>query len=211
VHDLRIGCVHDLPLQRLQAFLGLLYQCEPDLRGEVMHLGTAEQLELLRAGGLDIGIVHDGIDAPGFEIEPLYPGEVLAAFLPIGHALLEHDSLGPSQLADQLLVVPPRAAAPALADWLVTRLAADGYRFRRIHETAGAHPRDVLLATAERFGITLAPASTAAVAGDVATLVARVALDPAPQMPDTVLAWRPGRPPRLASLVAVARELRAGH
>ena len=40
---LRIGCAPDVPLRRLQTFLGLLYHCV-DFEVEVIHLPTGEQL-----------------------------------------------------------------------------------------------------------------------------------------------------------------------
>lgn len=42
---LRIGCVPDLPLQKLQSFLGPLHRLEAGLRVEVVHLRTRDQLE----------------------------------------------------------------------------------------------------------------------------------------------------------------------
>src|SRR4051812_45508785 len=133
-HRLRIGCTHFLPLQHLQAFLGLLYEREPRLRAEVMHLRTAEALALLHGGGLDIAILHDALHAGGFDVERMYPGEPLAAFVPIGHRLERHATLGPGQLADELVLRPASAAAPALVDEMGARLTAHGYRFRRVHE-----------------------------------------------------------------------------
>jgi len=204
---LRIGCTHYLPLQQLQAFLGLLYEREPRLHTDVMHVRTAEALALLHGGALDIAILHDALHASGLDVERIYPGEPLAAFVPIGHRLERYATLGPGQLADELVVWPASAAAPALVDEMGARLTAHGYRLRHVHETAGVHPRDVLLAAAQLSAVALAPASTAVVAADAATIVVRRPLDPAPRMPDTVVAWSAGPPP-VACLRAIARELR---
>jgi hypothetical protein len=209
MHRLRIGCIHYLPLQPLQAFLGSLYEREPGLRTEVMHLRTEEQLELLRACELDLAIVHEAVGEPDLAVAPLYRGELLAAFIPVDHPLTAHESIGPRHLAHELLVVPRRAAAPALHDEVRARLASLGYALNRVEETAGAHPRDLLLATTERVGVALAPASTARVAGDAASIVTPRPLDPAPRMPDLVVAWRAGAGPPIMSLPAVARRLRS--
>ncbi len=50
---LRLGCLPDLPLQRLQAFLGVLYEHEPALDVDVAHLPSHEQVARLRNGELE--------------------------------------------------------------------------------------------------------------------------------------------------------------
>ena len=51
-----MGCAPDVPLQRLQGFLGLLYSRHGDV--DVTHLPSAVQLRELREGELDLGVVH---------------------------------------------------------------------------------------------------------------------------------------------------------
>jgi LysR family transcriptional regulator, benzoate and cis,cis-muconate-responsive activator of ben and cat genes len=204
---LRVGWVPDLALQQLQAFLGLLYQRAPDLDVEVTHLRSAEQLLRLWLGELDLGIVHDTGAHPDIESRPLFAGERLAAFLPLGHRLASRATLGPGDVAHDRLLVLPRAADPALADHFKALLESEGYRFHGVREIRGADVRDLLFAVAEGHGMTLGPASTPRVVGEAATIVSRHALQPALRMPDTVIAWRSGPSPQLGPVLAAAREV----
>src|ERR687895_1281863 len=54
---LRIGCVSFLPTERLQRFLTALSDPDANFRAEVSHLWGLEQVERLRAGRLDLGVL----------------------------------------------------------------------------------------------------------------------------------------------------------
>lgn len=203
----RIGCVPDLRLQRLQSFLGGLYASVPELEVEVSHLRSAEQLIRLRGGALDLGLVHTAGAQGAIETTAVFQGERLAAFLPPGHRLSGKTPLTPTDLADEVLVVAPRLADPNLQDELMARLTSARYRFREVCETSGADIRDVLFAVAEGHGVGLGPAPTAEILGELGKVVTRHALDPAPSMPDTLVAWTVGAGPELAELIAAARRL----
>lgn len=57
--DLRIGCVHDLPLERLLRFLAALKEHDSTVQPRVTHLPSVEQVRRLRRGELDLGVFHD--------------------------------------------------------------------------------------------------------------------------------------------------------
>jgi DNA-binding transcriptional LysR family regulator len=204
---LRIGCAPDLPLQRLQGFLGGLYSRQPELQATVAYLRTAEQIRRLRTGQLDLGLIHHAGDNEGIAVEPIFHGEPLVGFLPIGHPLAEADTITAGDLlkGEHVLVVAPRHADPALADCLVTRLSTAGHDVRDVQEAVGEDPRTLLLAVAERGWIAIEPMSTLAVVGDIASLVTTRPLDPPVRMPDTALAWRVNAPPELDAIMSLAR------
>jgi DNA-binding transcriptional LysR family regulator len=208
---LRVGCVPDLPVQQLQAFIGPLYQRLADLDVEVVHLRSAEQLSRLRLGELHVGIVHDAGGQPEIRTEPVFRGARLVAFVPPAHRLASRATLGPDDLRQERLLVSPRSADPALADGLTALLEREGYAFRDIRETCGAHVRDLLFAVAEGRGIALGPISTPKLVGEAAAIVSCAELQPPLWMPDTTLAWRSQPSSYLALVIdgarAVAREL----
>lgn len=204
---LRIGCVPDLPLQRLQGLLGALYARDGHTGAEVVHLRSREQLSRLVAGELDAAVIHHRREVPGVDMQPLFQGERLCAFVAVGHPLVRSSPLAPGDFEHETLLVAPRAIDPPLYDRLLATLDAAGGRVRSVREAGGGDPRDVLLAVAEGRGVSLAPASTLDVIGGADTIVTRCEIEPALPGPDTVIAWRTDAQPRLEELIAVAREL----
>jgi DNA-binding transcriptional LysR family regulator len=202
---LRTGCVPDLALQRLQSLAGALYAFDPELELQVMRLRSAAQLERLRAGDLDLGIVYGSRIDPGIASEPLFRGEPLTAILPVGHPLAGRPVVGVEDLRGEVLLTFPRAADPALHDDLMETIRGAGIDFRDVREYGEHDPRDVLLAVAEGRGVTLAPLSTMHVDGELSTVVERVALEPLLRMPDTLLAWRSDPPDAVARVIDAAR------
>jgi hypothetical protein len=211
---LRIGCVADLALQRLQSLVGALYAFDPGLELEVTRLRSAVQLERLRGGELELAIVHGSGIGAGVAVEPLFRGEPLTVILPVGHSLAGRPLVRPAELCGEVLLTFPRAADPALHDDLMDLTAGAGLEFGAVREYGECDPRDVLLAVAEGRGIALAPLSTFEIDAEVSALLERVALEPLLRMPDTVLGWRREPPDAVARVLAAARaaarELHAG-
>jgi DNA-binding transcriptional LysR family regulator len=205
----RMGCVPGMPVQLLQAFLGAIHARDAAIELEVAHLSGAQQLRRLRRGDLDLAILHDPGGHDTMRVQPLFPGERLAAYLPQGHRLAVHAAVGPDDLVGETLVVPSRQADPVLHDRLLALVEGSGFRFRAIREAGGGHPRDVLFAAATGLGVALGPTSLRQVVGDVATIVTRCMLDPAAWMPDMVVAWAADPPARLAPVLDAARRAAA--
>ena len=202
---LRLGCVPDLRIARLQSVVGLLYAADPALAIEVTHLRSAGQLDLVRAGELDFGLVHHAGDDPTIEAAPVFAGEQLVVLLPIGHRLAGEPALGVRDLDRELLLVSPRAVDPGLHDRLMGALERDGHRFAGIREIGGADVRDPLFAAAGGDGIALASRSTLTLIGELAALLVDRPLRPPLWMPDTLVAWSADPSAQLRAIVAAAR------
>jgi DNA-binding transcriptional LysR family regulator len=206
---LRIGCVPELPIQRLLQFLASLQARASDATAQVTHLASTEQLLHLRAGGLDLAIFHDSEDYPDVEKEPLFPGEPLMVLLPPEHRLVDRPVVHSDDLSDEALVTYPRVVNPSLYDRVLALFDDRGYRFNTIHETGGSTPRDLMLAVASGSGVALVPASITELS-ETGGIAVRRPIDPPLAMPDTVVAW-PVDPPRLPPpLVEVVRDLARG-
>jgi DNA-binding transcriptional LysR family regulator len=201
---LRLGCAPDFPLQTLQSFLGLLYADDPLLHVEVNHLRSAEQLERLRIGELDLGLIR-GIGADGVVEWPMPAGERVFGFLAHGHRLEGAPALAPGDLQGDVLLVSPRDADAALEDRIMALLDESGHRFRDVREVGAGDPRDLLFAVAESRGVAVGPRSLLEAAGAIGTLVTASPLEPPLLMPGFRLAWRPDPLPELARVLAAAR------
>ena len=203
---LRIGCVPELPIQRLLQFLASFQTRAHDATAQVTHLATAEQLQHLRTGGLDLAIFHESEDYPDVETEPLFPGEPLMILLPPDHKLVDRPVVRSDDLSDETLVTFPRLVNPSLYDRVLELFDDRGYRFGTIRETDGSNPRDLMLAVASGSGVALVPASITE-RSETGGIAVRRPIDPPLAMPDTVVAW-PVNPPRLPpALVDTVRNL----
>jgi DNA-binding transcriptional LysR family regulator len=206
--DLRIGCVHDLPLGRLLRLLAALKEHDPTVQPQVIHLSSVEQIRRLRRGELDLGVFHHAQEHADIEMEPVFAGTPMVALLPAGHHLAAKQVLGHRELRDEVLVSLSRVDNPQLHDRILEAIESAGYHFRGVYEVGGADARDLLPAVAQNLGVAFAP-SLIELTEDGAGVVRP--LDPAPSMPETVVAWHanPRRWPQpvLDTVRAVARKL----
>jgi DNA-binding transcriptional LysR family regulator len=203
---LRVGCIPDLPIERLLRFLGALRDENAALEVRVAHLPPLDQLALLRGGQLEIGVVHHAEDYEDIEQELLFEGEPLMAYLPPEHPLTGKPVLSPADLESEALVMFPRAANEALYDRLLALLKSHGYRFATVREAGGMYVRDLILAVVGGLGVAVGASSLKEVA-EAGSIVVRRALDPQPAMPGTVLAWHAEPPRQLAATLAAVREV----
>jgi DNA-binding transcriptional LysR family regulator len=204
---LRVGCVPNLPIERLLRFLRVLQELG-DTAPHISHLVAAEQAKRLNSGDLDLGIVHHAEEYDDLELVPLFQGEPLAALLPPRHPLAEKDSLRPGDLEGESLVVFPRDGNTALHDEMLTLIERAGYSVGKVHEAGGMDARDLLIAVASGLGIGIGAYSVKEVS-EAGSLVVRRSLDPPVFMPETMLVWRKNAPRRLQLLLPEIRELAA--
>jgi DNA-binding transcriptional LysR family regulator len=205
--NLRIACAQHVPLQRLQAFLGLLYQRRAELQVEVEHLASAQQVERLRDGAVDLGLFHDAGPSPGVRTARLYRGEPLAVVVSLAHRLATWDIVRLADLAGDVLLVAPRSAEPGVHDRAVALSVNDGSAFGAVREAPTADVRDLLFAVASGHGVTLAPRSMLRSVGDLGEAVTARSLGPPARMPDTCLGWSANVRPELSDVYAAAHEI----
>jgi hypothetical protein len=206
---LQIARTPDLPLQRLQAFLGGLYAIGGVGCVDVVHLDGAEAIRRVLTGKLAFALVADAGARAGIASQPVFGGEPLVAVLPLSHPLAHQRALTPERACRERLLCPSRAADPALHDRLGELLARAGFHFAAASDALATDARDLVFAVAQSGAVTVAPASVRRRVSEFHRLAACVALEPCVRMPDTVVAWRSAAPPGgLAGVRAVARGLR---
>jgi DNA-binding transcriptional LysR family regulator len=126
---LRIGVPPGLDARLLPKLLARLRESEQDAPIEVRELTTPEQLDGLRSGSLDMGLVREPVDDPRLSRRTLLV-EPLGASLPATHSLAGRDTLTLRELAADLFVCFPRPWAPSLHDVLVDALRERGIEAR---------------------------------------------------------------------------------
>jgi DNA-binding transcriptional LysR family regulator len=209
----RIGCAADVPLQRLQAFLGLLAERCGGVEPRVVHLTTGEQLRRMRDGDIDLGLVHDPGARPGIAAERAYRGEAPVAVVPLAHRLAGHRLVAIEDLAGDVLLLARRLAEPGVHDRVLALVAAVGAPFRAVREAPGPDVRDLLFAVASGEGVALSAPSVLNTVGPLGDAVSARPLVLGGRMPDTCVAWADGYAPPIRLQAAardVARELYGG-
>ena len=198
----RLGVVGSAMLDLLPALVRALREEHPDLELVLFEQTGAAQAADLRAGRLDLGLLHAGPsgDVPGLQLVPLR-SEPLSIALPADHRLAHRPVLDLIDLRDDPMVVlrPEREA-----DTHGLYLAACA--------SAGFAPRTPRLVTSLQSllsfvaaGLGWAMVSASVVEGLQRTGVTYVGLRDAVRLP-TSLAWPAGELPRAAALVRDAAE-----
>ena len=128
----------------------------PDLEIALVEASTAQQIELLRLGQLDAGLVRPPILAAGIELE-IVGVEPLRAVLPDDHPLAGRASVELSELAGEPFVLFPRSIGPGLYDQIVGLCRAAGFSPEVVYESAAT---STMVAMVEAgVGVAVLPAS----------------------------------------------------
>ena len=130
----------------------------PALEIALREANTAVQVDLLRRGLLDAGLVRPPIQAAGIEIE-VVGVEPLRAVLPDDHPLAGRRSLPLDALAGEPFVLFPRSIGPGLYDQIVGLCRAAGFSPNVVYES-GATATMVAMVEAG-VGVSVLPASHA--------------------------------------------------
>jgi DNA-binding transcriptional LysR family regulator len=129
---------------------------EVDLRLQELH--SAEQLERLRAGVLDVAILREPAVDDAFTTRELVR-EPLVVVLPARHRLARSAAVRVGALAREPLVVFPRPTAPTLYDQIMAVCAEGGFA-----PAVAAEAREwqtITSLVAAGFGVAIAPAGVA--------------------------------------------------
>lgn len=144
-------------LNALPAVVREFRESAPDVRLELRELSTAEQVDGLRAGRLDVGFVREVDHEPELELETVLR-EPLLIGVARSHPSAERE--GPHALATfagEPFVLFPRDVAPGLHARIVALCGEAGFRPRVVQESLEIATTVSLVAAG--VGVTIVPAS----------------------------------------------------
>ena len=127
----------------------------PAVELALRELSPGEQIDALKAGGLDVGFVRSTLDDPALGAE-LVRREALMVVLPADHPLAAQRSINLSALKQEPFVLFPRARGPAFFDQLMSLCHAAGFTPRVVQE---APQLDIISMVAAGFGVSIMPSS----------------------------------------------------
>lgn len=131
-------------------------ELSPDVKIELTELPTHEQLDWLRAGRLDLGIVVKPLRAARDDMMLLNLWrEPLIAALPLEHPLAGRDRVRLAELAADAWVLFPRTSMPTYSSYVEQLCAAAGFAPRVAQESR--HWATLVSLVAAGVGVTLLP------------------------------------------------------
>ncbi|PZW45894.1 DNA-binding transcriptional LysR family regulator [Humitalea rosea] len=133
-----LACVTSALFDYLPPLVRALQGARPDAAIAVRELDTADAVEALRRGEVDLALLRLDRERHPIRLRPLGT-DVLVVALPLGHALLDApDPLPLALLADAPMLVLPRAISPAYSDAMVAACRDAGFAPRAAREVGSA-------------------------------------------------------------------------
>lgn len=199
---LEIGFAPVSDMAILPKVLGAFRQRIPDVEIRLHYLNTPEQLQALREGTIDVGLLRMPADAEGIVVETILREPIVLA-LPKGHRLCKRATIPLKALADEPYVMFPRNYAPRFYDFILSICRDAGVGIQVAIEAVSIHNNLSLIAGG--MGVSLLPESV----GELrrSGVVLRPLEDTAPQVETGIAHRRPDRGKALAAFLAVVREL----
>ncbi len=127
----------------------------PAVELSLRELSPGEQIDALKAGGLDVGFVRSSVDDPALGAE-LVRRESLMVVLPNDHRLAAQRTIALQALKHEPFVMFPRARGPAFFDQLMGLCHAAGFAPQIQQE---APQLDIISMVAAGFGVSIMPSS----------------------------------------------------
>lgn len=202
VGRITVGGIHTAMSHVIPPIMAEFRKTNPAVIVEVAPLGTAEQLNRLERGGIDVAFVRPSERAAFMQMETL-SSEGFVAVLPKGHALAEKTELSLTDFAGEWMV----GYAPVLGAYYSNIVQTELHR-------AGVIPRTVIQCThttgiaaqvASGIGVAIVPSWIVSVQSPF------LEFRPVPELPkaiDLAIAWR-ARENSLSVLEFVATARRA--
>lgn len=147
---LRAGVPPDTTVATLSLLLGACAEHYPGMSVDLQEIATDEQLRLLASGGLDVGLVHQPVDATGLRLGPEVCVE-LGVVLPRISPLARLPEVALAELSGHDLVLLPRAQAPGWYDRIIDTCRAGGFVPTRLRHAS--HPEFLLALVHAGHGI----------------------------------------------------------
>jgi DNA-binding transcriptional LysR family regulator len=133
-----LACVTSALFDYLPPLVRALQSARPDTAVSVREMDTADAVEALRRGEVDLALLRLDRDRHPIRLRPL-GRDKLAAALPSGHRLAAGDATLPlAALADEPMLVLPRGISPAYSDAMVAACRAAGFAPRVQREVGSA-------------------------------------------------------------------------
>jgi len=202
---LAVGFVASATYALLPALYRRFHERHPDVALTLAEMSTAEQVEALRAGRIQLGLARPPVGDETLAVEPLVD-EPLVVALPTRHRLAPRRALALRTLASEPFVLFPSQPRPGWIDVVQDACRAAGFLPSVAQEVLELSTAVTLVAAG--IGVTLVPASAQALR--LAGVVYRPLRSPAPTTRLLALRRSDDRSAVVERFLEVAREVVRG-
>jgi DNA-binding transcriptional LysR family regulator len=158
ISRVRIGLVGSMLFRGLPELLKAFQQEHPLVEIALTELNSAEQLDALARGQLDLGFVHTSRVPPELK-KALYLSEPFVCCLPRGHRAGRRKLVDLRTLSEEPFVLFSRSASPDYYERILALCAEQGLQPRVKHEVR--HWLSVVSLVAKGMGVALVPRALA--------------------------------------------------
>ena len=151
---LRIGAIDSAAVGLLPTLLGEFKDLHPDIETQLVECTSAQQLQLLLSGRLDLAFVRPPVRESSLQYEFLMY-ETLVVAMPCDHPLAAKDGIDIHDLAPMPLIVPARQVRPHSYKAIMRAFQAAGEEARIVLEAAEKQTMVSLVAAG--IGLALVP------------------------------------------------------
>jgi DNA-binding transcriptional LysR family regulator len=156
VGKLRVGYVASALYSALPKFLVHLKKNRPRLQVSICEMSTADQIESLRNGSLEVGFVRGPVNSKDLTQKIIYK-EDFALFLPVNHPLAKKRLTDLRVLRDEPFVFFPRHYNPGYFDKIISLCQHTGFSPNIQYEGLGSNT--LLQMVGSGLGVTILPNS----------------------------------------------------
>lgn len=156
---LHVGLTSGASMTRFPTVAQDFMSQHPDIAIKLLEMHSIDQIEALRAGGLDAGIVREVVTDQSLTMREVLR-EPLMIVLPARHRLARQRTVMLAHAAAEPFILFPRSAAPTLYDQIVNACREAGFIPRVENEAREWHT--IMALVAAGFGVSIVPSSIGA-------------------------------------------------
>ena len=151
---LRLGAIDSAAAGLLPPLLGTFHCRHPEIETHLVECTSAQQLQYLQAGRLDLAFVRPPVHEPGLRYEFLLYDTMVVA-IPHDHHLASRERICAADLVREPLIVPPRRVRPHSYKAVMRALRAAGEEPQIVLEAS--EKQTIISLVAAGIGVALVP------------------------------------------------------
>ena len=156
IGQLVVGFVSSAAYNILPTILRTFRSCVPGVSIELHELTTDQQLEWLREGRMDVGLLRPPVEENRFSCETIFQESLMVA-LPEAHLLASQSNVCLTSLANEPFILFPRILAPGLYDLIISLCQQAGFSPKVAQEAI--QMQTIVSLVAADMGVAIVPAS----------------------------------------------------